>query len=295
MLGVANVAAGFAAGVPHLLEQLARPRSPRTSARSSQFAGLTGAAVLALLLIFGTGLLHDLPTATLAAIVIVAVLGFIDTAGARRLLQWRPSEFVLAMAAFVGVAVLGVLWGVGIAIGLSLLSFVRRAWRPHDAVLGRVDNLKGYHDTERHPEARLIPGLVLYRFDAPIFFANAELFREHVDTLARSGDVRWIVVAAEPTTDIDVTAGEMLRALIDELDAPGIRLAFAELKDPVRDRLRHYGIEAAIGAARFFPTLGVAVAAYLGETGVTARTGRTARLRVQLARQDAEHGVLRVA
>ena len=172
------------------------------------------------------------------------------------------------MAAFVGVAVLGVLWGVGIAIGLSLLSFVRRAWRPHDAVLGRVDNLKGYHDTERHPEARLIPGLVLYRFDAPIFFANAELFREHVATLARSGDVRWIVVAAEPVTDIDVTAGEMLGALNEELEAAGVELAFAELKDPVRERLRRYGVEEAIGAARFFPTLGVAVAAYLGETGV---------------------------
>ncbi|MGZ6673133.1 MAG: SulP family inorganic anion transporter [Solirubrobacteraceae bacterium] len=267
VLGVANVAAGFAQGFP-ISSSSSRTAVAEDVGAKSQFAGLAGAAVLALLLIFGTGLLHDLPTATLAAIVIVAVLGFIDIAGARRLLQWRPSEFVLAMAAFVGVAVLGVLWGVGIAIGLSLLSFVRRAWRPHDAVLGRVDNLKGYHDTERHPEARLIPGLVLYRFDAPIFFANAELFREHVDTLAHSGDVQWIVVAAEPVTDIDVTAGEMLGALNDELRAAGVELAFAELKDPVRERLRHYGVEEAIGAARFFPTLGVAVAAYLGETGV---------------------------
>jgi MFS superfamily sulfate permease-like transporter len=161
-----------------------------------------------------------------------------------------------------------VLWGVGIAITLSLLNFVRRAWRPHDAVLGRVDNLKGYHDTERHPEARLIPGLVLYRFDAPIFFANAELFREHVAALARSDDVRWIVVAAEPVTDVDVTGGETLGALNEELGAAGVRLVFAELKDPVRGQLRRYGIEEAIGADRFFPTLGVAVAAYLDETGV---------------------------
>ena len=255
VLGVANVAAGFAQGFP-ISSSSSRTAVAEDVGAKSQFAGLAGAAVLALLLIFGTGLLHDLPTATLAAIVIVAVLGFIDIAGARRLLQWRPSEFVLAMAAFVGVAVLGVLWGVGIAIALSLLSFVRRAWRPHDAVLGRVDNLKGYHDTERHPEARLIPGLVLYRFDAPIFFANAELFREHVDTLARSGDVQWIVVAAEPVTDIDVTAGEMLGALNDELRADGVELAFAELKDPVRQRLRHYGVEEAIGAARNLPNVG---------------------------------------
>lgn len=267
VLGVANVAAGFAQGFP-ISSSSSRTAVAEDVGAKSQFAGLAGAAVLALLLIFGTGLLHDLPTATLAAIVIVAVLGFIDVAGARRLLRWRRSEFVLAMAAFVGVAVLGVLWGVGIAIALALLSFVRRAWRPHDAVLGRVDNLKGYHDTERHPEARLIPGLVLYRFDAPIFFANAELFREHVDALAHSGDVRWIVVAAEPVTDIDVTGGEMLGALNEELEAAGVELAFAELKDPVRERLRHYGVEEAIGAERFFPTLGVAVAAYLGETGV---------------------------
>ena len=109
---------------------------------------------------------------------------------------------------------------------------------------------------------------MLYRFDAPIFFANAELFRAHVAALARSEDVRWIVVAAEPVTDIDVTGGETLGALSKELEAAGVALAFAELKDPVRERLRRYGIEDAIGADRFFPTLGVAVAAYLGETGV---------------------------
>jgi MFS superfamily sulfate permease-like transporter len=172
------------------------------------------------------------------------------------------------MAAFAGVAVLGVLWGVGIAIVLSLLNFVRRAWRPHDAVLGRVDNLKGYHDTQRYPEARLIPGLVLYRFDAPLFFANADYFRERIRALARSSKATWIVVAAEPITDIDATAAEMVRSLNEEFDAAGIELAFAELKDPVRDRLRRYGVHDAIGSHRFFPTVGVAVATYLRETGV---------------------------
>jgi len=270
VLGVANVAAGVAQGFP-ISSSSSRTAVAEDVGAKSQLAGLTGAAVLALLLVFGTGLLHDLPTATLAAIVIVAVLGFIDIAGARRLLRWRRSEFVLAMAAFVGVAVLGVLWGVGIAIALSLLNFIRRAWRPHDAVLGRVDNLKGYHDTERHPEARLIPGLVLYRFDAPIFFANAGMFRERIGALARSDGVRWIVVAAEPVTDIDVTGGEIVGELNEELAAAGVELAFAELKDPVRERLRRYGIEEAIGADRIFPTLGVAVAAYLEATGTQWR------------------------
>ena len=267
VLGVANIATGFFQGFP-ISSSSSRTAVAEDVGAHTQVTGLVGAGILALLLILGTGLVHDLPQATLAAIVIVAVLGLIDIAGARRLRQWRRSEFTLAMVAFSGVAALGVLWGVGIAIALSLLNFIRRAWRPHDAVLGRVDNLKGYHDTERYPDARHIPGLVLYRFDAPLFFANADYFRERVRALARRSGVSWIVVAAEPITDIDATAGETLRGLNDELEAAGIELAFAELKDPVRDGLRRYGIESAIGPHRFFPTIGVAVAAYLRDTGV---------------------------
>ena len=267
VLGVANIATGLFQGFPISTSSSRTAVAEDVGARS-QVAGLAGAGILALLLIFGTGLVHDLPVSTLAAIVIVAVLAFIDVVAARRLHKWRRSEFTLAMVAFTGVAVLGVLWGVGIAIALSLLNFIARAWRPHDAVLGRVDNLKGYHDIERYPDARHIPGLVLYRFDAPLFFANADYFRERVLALARSRDATWIVVAAEPITDIDATAGETLRGLNDELDAAGVELAFAELKDPVRDVLRRYGIHDAIGDHRFFPTIGVAVASYLRETGV---------------------------
>ncbi|MEZ0291447.1 MAG: SulP family inorganic anion transporter, partial [Solirubrobacteraceae bacterium] len=218
ILGVANIATGFFQGFP-ISSSSSRTAVAEDIGARSQVTGLVGAGVLALLLMLGTGLVHDLPQATLAAIVIVAVLGLIDIVGARRLHNWRRSEFTLAMVAFGGVAVLGVLWGVGVAIALSLLNFIRRAWRPHDAVLGRVDNLKGYHDTERYPDARQIPGLVLYRFDAPLFFANADYFLEQVRSLARPGEVRWIVVAAEPITDIDATGGEALRAVKDELDA----------------------------------------------------------------------------
>jgi high affinity sulfate transporter 1 len=267
VLGVANIATGLFQGFP-LSTSSSRTAVAEDLGARSQFVGLTGAVVLGLLLILGTGLVHDLPLSALAAVVIVAVLGLIDVVAERRLYGWRRSEFLLSMAAFAGVAVLGVLWGVGIAIALSLLNFIRRAWRPHDAVLGRVDRLKGYHDTERYPAARLIPGLVLYRFDAPLFFANADYFRARVRALASDGDTKWIVVAAEPITDIDTTAGETLRAVDDELRGDGIELAFAELKDPVRDQLRRYGIHDAIGDHRFFPTLGVAVDVYLRETGV---------------------------
>jgi high affinity sulfate transporter 1 len=267
VLGVANIATGLFQGFP-ISSSSSRTAVAEDVGAKSQIAGLSGAAVLALLLLFGTGLVEDLPLSCLAAIVIVAVLGLIDVPALRQLARWRRDEFFLSILAFAGVAVLGVLWGVGIAIAVALLSFVRRAWYPHDAVLGRVDQLKGYHDTQRYPEARRVPGLVLYRFDAPLFFANADSFRARVRRLARADGVRWIVIAAEPITDIDATAGETLSALLDELDAEGIELAFAELKDPVRDRLRRYGIADLMGPERFFPTLGVAVAAYLRATGV---------------------------
>ena len=267
VLGAANVATGLFQGFP-LSTSSSRTAVAEDLGARSQLAGLVGAVILAVLRLVGTGLLQDVPVATLAAIVIVAVLGLFDVRGALRLRRWRRSEFWLAMVAFAGVALFGVLWGVGIAIVVSLLNFVRRAWRPHDAVLGRVDGMKGYHELERHPDARRIPGLTLFRFDAPLFFANADAFRERVRRLAREPGTVWIVVAAEPITDVDATAGEMLGALNAELDAMGIEIAFAELKDPVRDRLVSYGIDDAIGRQWFGPTLGAAVSAYLRQTGV---------------------------
>jgi len=153
---------------------------------------------------------------------------------------------------------------------LSLGDFVRRAWRPHDAVLGREDDLKGYHDIERNLAGRQVPGLLLYRFDAPLFFANAGVFRRRVRGLlaTTTPPVRWVVVAAEPITDIDTTAAATLGELLAELRQQGVTLAFAELKGPVKDRLRRYGLLAAVGEDRFFPTVGTAVDGYLRETGV---------------------------
>lgn len=267
VLGIANAAAGLFQGFPISTSGSRTAVAENVGARS-QLAGLIGAVLLAVVLVFGTALVQNLPIATLAAIVIFAVLGLIDVRAALRLWRWRPSEFSLAMVTFASVALFGVLWGVGIAITLSLLDFIRRAWRPHDAVLGRVDGMKGYHDTERHPEARRIPGLTLFRFDAPLFFANADAFHERVRELAGEPGVAWIVVAAEPITDVDTTAAEMLRGLNAELDDAGIEFAFTELKGPVRDRLIRYGIHDEIGRHRFWPTVGAAVSAYVEETGV---------------------------
>ena len=253
VLGVANIATGFFQGFP-ISTSSSRTAVAEDIGARSQVTGLDGAA--------RPGVAADRRNRARARPAAVDARGHRDRRrpGPDRHRAARGGcaagdgrSSLLAMAAFAGVAVLGVLWGVGIAIALSLLNFIRRAWRPHDAVLGRVDNLKGYHDTERYPDARHIPGLVLYRFDAPLFFANADYFRERVRALARARRRRWIVVAAEPITDIDATAGETLRGLIDELDADGIELAFAELKDPVRDRLRRYGIDDAIGDASVLP------------------------------------------
>ncbi|MBO0685184.1 MAG: STAS domain-containing protein, partial [Candidatus Dormibacteraeota bacterium] len=171
---------------------------------------------------------------------------------------------------FLAIVLLGVLPGIAVSVGLSLLDFIRHAWRPHDAVLGRVDGVKGYHDLARHPEARQIPGLLLFRWDAPLFFANAGLFRQRVRRLVASGKpaVRWLVVAAEPITDVDSTGFDMLEELRVELEGAGVQLAFAEMKGPVKDRVARYGLMSGLGPEFFFPTLGMAVKEYLRRTGV---------------------------
>jgi MFS superfamily sulfate permease-like transporter len=149
------------------------------------------------------------------------------------------------------------------------MEFVAHAWRPYTAELGRVDDLKGYHDLDRHPEGHRIPGLVIARFDAPLFFANASVFATFIRGLVDRAPerVRWLVLAAEPVTDVDATAAEALVALDDELDHRGIRLVFAELKGPVKDRLAAYGLSGRFDGTRFYPTLGTAVSGYLDATG----------------------------
>jgi high affinity sulfate transporter 1 len=269
-LGAANLTAGLFQGFAISGSASRTPVAAAAGARS-QLTPLVGAATIALLLMVAPGALRDLPLSMLAAIVITAAAGLIDLAAIRRLYQVRRSEFVLWLAAFAGVALLGVLLGIFVAILLSLGDFVRRAWRPYDAVLGREDALKGYHDIDRHPSARRIPGLLLYRFDAPLFFANAGYFRRRIRYLVSEAThpVRWVVVAAEPITDVDTTAADTLDQLLAELRQEQVTLAFAEMKDPVKDRLRRYGLFDVVGADRFFPTIGTAVDGYVEATGTT--------------------------
>jgi MFS superfamily sulfate permease-like transporter len=224
--------------------------------------------VIIVMMLLVPGLFRNLPQPALAAVVITASLSLADIPGTVRLWRQRKAEFLLSVAAFAGVALLGVLPGIAVAVALSILNVFRRAWWPYDTQLGRVPGLEGYHDVQVHPGAQLLPGLVIYRFDAPLFFANATTFRNEVRRLARA-DPRpaWILVAAEPLTDVDTTASDMLEALDEALNARGTSLVFAELKDPVRSKIERYGLTRTIDPRHFFPTIESAVAAFRGETG----------------------------
>lgn len=267
-LGIANLATGLFSGYP-VSSSASRTAVAESAGIRTQLAGVVGAGAIVVLLVAAPWILAALPISALAAVVIAAAIGIADPGAFLRLWHARRSELAVAVATFLGVIVLGVIQGIAVAIVLSLLSFLRRAWWPHDAILGRATGVKGYHDLHFYPSARQIPGLVLYRFDAPLSFFNAGAFHDRVLEQVRRAEpaARWVVVAAEPITDVDTTAAEALGSLIEELGAMGVTLAFAELKDPVKVRLRRYGTMARIGEDRCFPTMGTAVDAYVTATG----------------------------
>jgi high affinity sulfate transporter 1 len=263
-LGAANVAAGLFQGFP-ITSSASRTPVAEAAGGKTQITGVAGAVCIALLLVFAPALLKNLPNAALGAVVISACLSLVEIAGVVRLYRLRRGEFALSMVCFLGVALIGVIQGIFIAVGVALLAFIWRAWRPYDAVLGRVDGLKGYHDISRHPEAKVIPGLVLFRWDAPLFFANARIFQEHVRKAVADAPapVKWVVVAAEPVTDVDITAADALAELDADFHKSGMELCFAEMKGPVKDRLKRYGLFGELGVENFFPTIGQAVDRYL--------------------------------
>ena len=263
-LGAANLAAGFFQGFPISSSASRTPVAEAAGART-QLTGVVGALVVALLLLAAPTLLQHLPAAALSAVVIASAIGLIEVVDLARFFRIQRWEFWLSIACLVGVAVLGAIPGIGLAVVIAVIEFLWDGWRPHSAVLGRAEGIKGYHDITRYPDARQIPGLILFRWDAPLFFANAEFFRERVlDVVAKAPTpVRWMVVAAEPVTSVDVTAADTLAELDRTLHGAGIELCFAELKDPVKDKLKRFGLFAQIGEEFFFPTVGAAVGSYL--------------------------------
>jgi high affinity sulfate transporter 1 len=263
-LGAANLATGFFQGFAISSSSSRTPVAEAAGART-QVTGIVGASAIVLLLIFAPNLLANVPSTALAAVVIASALGLVQIADLRRIHRIQPWEFWLSIACTAGVVIFGAIQGIGLAIALAVIEFLWDGWRPHSAVLGRVDGVKGYHDITRYDLARQIPGLVLFRWDAPLFFANAEYFRERVvDAVAASPTpVRWIVVAAEPVTSVDVTAADMLADLDDLLQAHGVDLRFAEMKDPVKDKLKRFGLFMRLDSDHFFATLGEAVGVYV--------------------------------
>jgi high affinity sulfate transporter 1 len=268
-VGAANLACGALGGFPISASSSRTPVARESGART-QLTGLVGAAVVAALLLVAPGLTRHVPSAALAAVVIAAVLRVVDVRGVLRLWTMNRTEGWLSIAAFAGVVVFGVLEGIGIAVVLSLGAFVARAWRPHSAELVRVDGRKGYHDRARHPRGRRVPGLVMVRFDAPLFFANCSFFEEVVrDAVADAPSAaRWVIIAGDPITDVDTTGAETLALLDDALADQGVTLVFAGLKGTVKDRLARYGLGERFGPDRYYSTLGAAVSDYVRSTGV---------------------------
>jgi high affinity sulfate transporter 1 len=266
-IGVANVAAGFFQGFPVSTSGSRTAVAERAGAKT-QLTGVVGAGAIVAMLVLVPGLLRSLPQPTLAAVVIAASLSLADFPGVMRLWRQRRTEFVLSMAAFAGVALLGVLEGIAVAVALSILNVFRRVWWPYQATLGLVEGLDGLHDRELHPDAQQLPGLVVLRFDAPLLFANARTFRDEIRRLAATDPPpRWIVIAAEPITDVDTTAADMLEELDEDLNAAGTSLVFAELKDPVREKLERYELIGPLNPDHFFPTLDEAIDAFRVSTG----------------------------
>ncbi|WP_081071688.1 SulP family inorganic anion transporter [Burkholderia cepacia] len=260
-LGAANLLAGMMQGCA-VSSSASRTPVAIAAGAQSQVTNLVAAACIAILLVAAPTLLTGVPRAALAAVVMYAAFGIADVRSVVRLYRMRRGECLIAVLCFAGVIGIGVVPGILLASALSLLSFVWRAWHPYDAVLGRLAGVRGYHDIARHPDAVQTPGLLLFRWDAPLFYANVEIFCEHLHAaiVSSASPVTRIVIAAEPVTDIDVSAADRLVALCEELRAQTIALDFAEMKGPVKDRLRAYGLFDAFGPASFFPTVTDAVA-----------------------------------
>lgn len=273
-LGAANVLAGLFQGFP-VSSSGSRTAVAEEAGSRTQVTGLAAAALVAVMLVATPGLVASLPQSALAGVVIVAAFALFDARELGRFMRVRPSEFYQALVALLGVLVFGVLEGIMLAVVISVLNFFRRAWWPHDAVLGKVHGLAGLHDLKYYPDAQQVPGLIVYRFDAPLFFANSRAFHDRVlELIAQSAEpIRWFVVAAEPITDIEATAADMLLDLDRDLNARGIHFVFAELKDPVYQRIAAYELERDIPPTAFYPTVNAAVRAYRAETGITALEG----------------------
>ena len=265
-IGSANLAAGLFSGFP-VSTSGSRTAVAAQSGAKTQLTGLVAAALVLAMLLVVPGLVQAMPQPVLAAVIIAASISLFDVAELRRLYRVRPMEFALAVACALGVAFIGVLQGIVVAVVLSVIYIFKRAWAPYSAVLGKPPSVPGYHDIRAYPDAEQVPGILIIRWSAPLFFANANQFRDRIRELVKAAvpPPRWVLVAAEPITDIDTTAGAMLEDLDLELNSTGIHLAFAELQTDVRKMIVKYGLLETIEKDSFYRSVSEAVEALRSE------------------------------
>jgi MFS superfamily sulfate permease-like transporter len=272
-MGAANIAAGLIQGFA-VSTSGSRTAVAEQSGAKSQLTGVVGAGLVVVLLLFLNSLLADLPQTALAAVVIVAALSLMDLGILRRYMRVRRSAFAVSLVATAGVILLGVLQGIVVAVVLAILLFFRRNWWPHGAILGEVAGSEGWHDIDTHPDAEQIPGVVVYRWEAPLFFANAGAFREQIRKIVRERSPRWVVLQCEAITDVDVTAAEMLEQLDNELNAAGTHMAFAEMRTRLQELTLRYGLLETLDREHFYPTLEAALEQIqVSDVGASARRG----------------------
>jgi SulP family sulfate permease len=262
-LGAANLGAGVLHGFPVSSSASRTALASSAGARSQAYSLIAGAVVLAVLL-FLSPLLSRTPSAVLGALVVYAAVRMIDLSGFHRLASFRRRELLLALGCLTGVLALDILYGVIVAVGLSVAELLTRVARPHDAVEGLVPGVAGMHDVDDYPQARTIPGLLVYRYDSPLFFANAENFRRRAlaAVAQQAVPVRWFVLNAEANVEVDITALDAVDELRRELAHRGVVFALARVKQDLLDDLEAYGLVESVGTDHIFPTLPTAVAAY---------------------------------
>jgi high affinity sulfate transporter 1 len=258
-IGSANIAAGFFQGFA-ISSSSSRTAVAEQSGAKSQLTGLVGAGMVVLLLVFFNGLLADLPNSALAAVVIAAALSLADFAVLGRVWQVRRSAVVLSLVASAGVIFLGVLEGIVVAVALSILLFFQRNWWPHGEVIGKVPGRDGWHSDSQGNGLVEHPGVVIFRWEAPLFFANSGMFADQIRELVKERRPGWVVLQCEAITDIDVTAASVLERLDNELNAKGVHLAFVEMRTRLRDLVHDYGLHDALDRDHFYGSIEEALA-----------------------------------
>ena len=264
-MGAANVTAGLFQGFA-ISASGSRTAVAEQSGSKTQMTGLAGAGIVALLLLFLPSLLQNLPQPALAAVVIVAALTLFNIGILRTYSRMRKSALVISLVTSLGVILFGVLQGILIAVVLSILLFFRRSWWPEGEVLGRVRELDGWHSTQRYPEAEEADGIIVYRWEAPLFFANAGIFRQEIRTLVRQRNPRWVVLECAAITDIDMTAADMLERLDTELNGMGVNVVFVEMRGRIEELLDRYGLFATFTREHVYPSVDEALRAIEGDT-----------------------------